>query len=155
MAVRHGCTLRCCCGADTKCTSRLVIRPPTWYDNCAWLCVRVQWAVCGLTWCRLLVFHVYAGRVQKVHCGREPDYTFPTGLTAPTMDTDPPLTTDYVWVSSGVKVVGAILAANKPHPADPSVYPSDHVAVLADIAIPARCRASHCSGETVSGRIDT
>ena len=99
------------------------------------------------------MFHVR--RVQKVHCGREPDHTFPTGLTAPTMDTDPPLTTDYVWVSSGVKVVGAILAANKPHPADPSVYPSDHVAVLADIAIPARCRASHCSGETVSGRIDT
>lgn len=56
---------------------------------------------------------------------------------------------------SGVKVVGATLAANKPNPADTvytSVYPSEHVAVLADIAIPARCRASHGRGETVGGR---
>lgn len=71
---------------------------------------------------------------QEVH-GGEPDHTFPTGLQAPTMDTDPPVTTDYVWVSSGVRVVSAALEANKSLATDATLFPSDHMAVVADLVI--------------------
>ena len=51
------------------------------------------------------------------------------------MDTDPPLTTVYVWVDDGVTVTECHLAANTPSPADATVYPSDHMAVVATIAL--------------------
>ena len=41
-----------------------------------------------------------------MHCnGKEPAQTFPTGLQAEFMDTDPALTTDYIWVKGQCKIV--------------------------------------------------
>ena len=52
------------------------------------------------------------------------------------MDTDPALTTDYVWVSQGVRVAAAALQANQATTADTTLYPSDHMAIVADLLIP-------------------
>jgi hypothetical protein len=38
----------------------------------------------------------YISTYKKVH-GKEPAKTFPTGLKAPFMDTDPEGTFDYIW----------------------------------------------------------
>jgi len=78
--------------------------------------------------------------------GCEPERTFPSGLQAPTMDTDPPLTLDYIWIkvnnnnsSSGshatasFEVTKCWLAANTPLATDPTIYPSDHIAVVANV----------------------
>lgn len=80
----------------------------------------------------------------SVH-GNEPAFTFPTGLKADSMDTDPPLTTDYVWLLTPERVSresGCILSAasvellGMQHVAgDATMYPSDHFGVLADLVL--------------------
>ena len=40
----------------------------------------------------------------KVH-GKEPDSTFPTGLTGPYMDTDPGGTLDYIWLRGNIEPI--------------------------------------------------
>jgi endonuclease/exonuclease/phosphatase family metal-dependent hydrolase len=72
---------------------------------------------------------------HKASHGSEPERTFPTGLQAPTMDRDPPLTTDYVWLFGSVNVNRCWLEANTAAPHDATLYPSDHVAVVADVTI--------------------
>lgn len=68
--------------------------------------------------------------------GAEPATTWPSGLQAPAMDTDgDPGCLDYVWVRGAVRVVSARLAFDRPHPEDPSLYPSDHLGVSAHLEI--------------------
>ena len=68
--------------------------------------------------------------------GREPDITWPSGLQAPAMDTDgPPGCLDYIWARGAVRVIDARLAFDRPHPDDPTLYPSDHVGLLAHLEI--------------------
>lgn len=68
--------------------------------------------------------------------GAEPDVTWPSGIQAPTMDTDgDPNCLDYIWLSGRVRAVSARLAANEPPPNDPTIYPSDHFAIVAQVEL--------------------
>ena len=70
--------------------------------------------------------------------GADPAVTWPSGLQAPAMDTDgEPGCLDYVWVRGAVRVVEARLAFDRPHPEDPTLYPSDHLGISALLEIDA------------------
>lgn len=68
--------------------------------------------------------------------GREPEVTWPSGIQAPTMDTEgEPNCLDYLWLKGACQAEAAWLGANR-HPAeDATIYPSDHFAVVARVAI--------------------
>jgi endonuclease/exonuclease/phosphatase family metal-dependent hydrolase len=68
--------------------------------------------------------------------GAEPPVTWPSGLQAPAMDTDgEPDCLDYIWVRGAVRVGDARLVFDRPHPDDPTLYPSDHFGVAAHLEI--------------------
>jgi endonuclease/exonuclease/phosphatase family metal-dependent hydrolase len=68
--------------------------------------------------------------------GAEPGVTWPSGLQAPAMDTDgDPACLDYIWVRGAVRVVDARLVFDRPHPEDPTLYPSDHLGIGAHLEI--------------------
>jgi endonuclease/exonuclease/phosphatase family metal-dependent hydrolase len=68
--------------------------------------------------------------------GNEPSVTWPSGLQAPAMDTDGnPQCLDYIWVRGDVRVLVSRLAFDRPHPEDPTLYPSDHVGITAELEI--------------------
>jgi endonuclease/exonuclease/phosphatase family metal-dependent hydrolase len=68
--------------------------------------------------------------------GVEPAVTWPSGLQAPAMDTDgEPDCLDYIWLRGAVRAVDARLVFDRPHPDDPSLYPSDHFGVAAHVEI--------------------
>jgi endonuclease/exonuclease/phosphatase family metal-dependent hydrolase len=68
--------------------------------------------------------------------GAEPDVTWPSGLQAPAMDTDGrPRCLDYIWLRGAIRVVDARLVFDRPHPEDPTLYPSDHFGVAAHVEI--------------------
>lgn len=68
--------------------------------------------------------------------GAEPAVTWPSGLQAPAMDTDgDPDCLDYIWVRGAVRVVDARLVFDRPHPEDPTLYPSDHLGIGAHLEI--------------------
>jgi endonuclease/exonuclease/phosphatase family metal-dependent hydrolase len=68
--------------------------------------------------------------------GTEPAVTWPSGLQAPAMDTDgDPECLDYIWVRGAVRVGSARLAFDRPDPDDPTIYPSDHFGISAQLEI--------------------
>ena len=68
--------------------------------------------------------------------GAEPAVTWPSGLQAPAMDTDgDPDCLDYIWLRGAVRVVDARLAFDRPHPEDPTLYPSDHLGIGAHVEV--------------------
>ena len=68
--------------------------------------------------------------------GAEPEVTWPSGLQAPAMDTDgDPGCLDYIWVRGAVGVASARLAFDRPHPDDPTLYPSDHLGLSAHLEV--------------------
>lgn len=68
--------------------------------------------------------------------GAEPAVTWPSGLQAPGMDTDgDPGCLDYIWVRGAARVTSARLAWDRPAVGDPTLYPSDHLGIVAEIAI--------------------
>jgi endonuclease/exonuclease/phosphatase family metal-dependent hydrolase len=68
--------------------------------------------------------------------GREPAVTWPSGLQAPAMDTDgAPACLDYIWVRGDVRVSAARLVFDRPHPEDPTLYPSDHLGINATLEL--------------------
>lgn len=68
--------------------------------------------------------------------GHEPSVTWPSGLQAPAMDTDgSPECLDYIWVRGDVRVLAARLSFDRPDPEDPTLYPSDHVGISAELEI--------------------
>lgn len=72
--------------------------------------------------------------------GREPLATFPTALITPfVLDEDAPdmyaACLDYIFVSSAVRVTAVTLFCHRPAPDDPTLYPSDHIGLLATIEI--------------------
>ena len=68
--------------------------------------------------------------------GAEPAVTWPSGLQAPAMDTDgEPGCLDYVWVRGEVHVAAARLVFDRPDPADPTLYPSDHLGIAVHLEI--------------------
>jgi beta-glucosidase len=42
---------------------------------------------------------------------------------------------DYIWVSETIKVIGSQVCFNRPSPQDPSLWPSDHAGVWADLSL--------------------
>jgi endonuclease/exonuclease/phosphatase family metal-dependent hydrolase len=68
--------------------------------------------------------------------GAEPSVTWPSGLQAPAMDTDgDPGCLDYVWIRGAVRVTEARLVFDRPHPEDPTLYPSDHLGISARLQV--------------------
>ena len=68
--------------------------------------------------------------------GAEPAVTWPSGLQAPAMDTDgDPSCFDYIWVRGAVRVEAARLVFDRPHPDDPTLYPSDHLGISAHLVV--------------------
>ncbi|MFL5674717.1 MAG: endonuclease/exonuclease/phosphatase family protein [Chloroflexota bacterium] len=68
--------------------------------------------------------------------GEDPAVTWPSGLQAEAMDTDgPPGCLDYIWVRGVARVESARLAFDRPGPDDPTIYPSDHLGITAQLTI--------------------
>ncbi len=68
--------------------------------------------------------------------GEEPAVTWPSGIQAPTMDTDgDPNCLDYLWLGGSARARTARLVFNTPATADPTLYASDHFGILAEIDI--------------------
>jgi endonuclease/exonuclease/phosphatase family metal-dependent hydrolase len=68
--------------------------------------------------------------------GAEPAVTWPSGLQAPAMDTDgDPGCLDYIWLRGAVRAELARLAWDRPAVGDPTLYPSDHVGLVAEVVI--------------------
>ncbi len=66
--------------------------------------------------------------------GDDPPVTWPSGLQAPAMDTDgEPGCLDYIWVRGAVRVTAARLAFDRPAVDDPTLYPSDHLGIAAEL----------------------
>ena len=66
--------------------------------------------------------------------GIEPAVTWPSGLQAPAMDTDGEASClDYIWLRGAARSVHARLWADRPAADDPTLYPSDHVGVVATV----------------------
>ena len=64
--------------------------------------------------------------------GREPEKTWPTPVN--TYDPSPPGCLDYIFVA-GAQVLDAGLAFDTPHALDASLFPSDHLGVMAKLAV--------------------
>ncbi len=68
--------------------------------------------------------------------GEDPAVTWPSGLQAPAMDTDgDPGCLDYVWVRGSVRVASARLVFDRAAIDDPTLYPSDHIGISAELEI--------------------
>jgi endonuclease/exonuclease/phosphatase family metal-dependent hydrolase len=68
--------------------------------------------------------------------GAEPDVTWPSGIEAPTMDTEgDPNCLDYIWLSGDVTALAAHVAANDHAAGDSTLYPSDHFAIVARVEL--------------------
>ena len=68
--------------------------------------------------------------------GAEPPVTWPSGIQAETMDTDgDPNCLDYIWMAGQANAISARLAANDPPADDPTIYPSDHFAIVAEVEL--------------------
>ena len=68
--------------------------------------------------------------------GAEPDVTWPSGLQAPAMDTEgDPRCIDYIFVRGDVTVRAARLVFDRPAVDDPTLFPSDHRGVLAELEL--------------------
>jgi endonuclease/exonuclease/phosphatase family metal-dependent hydrolase len=68
--------------------------------------------------------------------GSEPAVTWPSGLTAPGMDTDgEPECLDYIWLRGTARATSARLVFDRPDPEDATIYPSDHFGIAAQLEI--------------------
>lgn len=68
--------------------------------------------------------------------GGEPPVTWPSGIQAPTMDTEgDPNCLDYIWLSGAARALSARVAANEHAPGDATLYPSDHFAIVARVEL--------------------
>ena len=68
--------------------------------------------------------------------GREPAVTWPSGLQAPAMDTNgDPGCLDYIWLHGAARAASARLAWDRPAVGDPTLYPSDHVGIVAEVEV--------------------
>lgn len=42
---------------------------------------------------------------------------------------------DYIWVTEAIKVIGSQVCLDRPSPEDPTLWPSDHAGVWADLSL--------------------
>ena len=62
--------------------------------------------------------------------------TFPSGLVASTIAPGPPaVCIDYIWLRGRGQVISSSLAFDRPSADDPTLYPSDHLGIVADIEL--------------------
>jgi len=68
--------------------------------------------------------------------GAEPAVTWPSGVVAAGMDTEGPAEClDYIWLRGAVTAEACRLAFDRPSVSDPTIYPSDHVGLLATVRV--------------------
>ena len=68
--------------------------------------------------------------------GADPAVTWPSGLQAPAMDTDgSPECLDYIWIRGDIRAASARLAFDRPAADDPTLYPSDHLGISAELEV--------------------
>lgn len=68
--------------------------------------------------------------------GAEPAVTWPSGLDAPMKDTDgDPACLDYIWLAGAVRARDVRLAWDRPAVGDATLFPSDHVGIVADVEV--------------------
>ncbi len=68
--------------------------------------------------------------------GKDPAVTWPSGLIAPAMDTNgDPDCLDYLWVRGAARVEDARLVFDRPAVGDPTLFPSDHVGIAANVVV--------------------
>jgi endonuclease/exonuclease/phosphatase family metal-dependent hydrolase len=68
--------------------------------------------------------------------GGDPDVTWPSGLQAPAMDTEgPPGCLDYIWIRGAIRVTASRLVFDRPAVGDPTLYPSDHIGIVAELEL--------------------
>jgi endonuclease/exonuclease/phosphatase family metal-dependent hydrolase len=85
----------------------------------------------------------YAGMIaagfrsaHRAATGAEPDVTWPSGIQAPGMDTDgEPGCLDYIWVAGPITVESCRVTFDRPAASDPTLYPSDHFGLAAQLRI--------------------
>ena len=73
----------------------------------------------------------FASAYEKVH-GQEPEKTWPTPVN--TWDPSPPGCVDYIFVA-GARILDAAVAFDIPHPSDDTLFPSDHLGVMARLDV--------------------
>jgi len=70
--------------------------------------------------------------------GAEPAVTWPSGIQAPGMDVDgEPGCLDYIWLRGPLRATACRLAFDRPAADDPTLYPSDHLGLVATIELEA------------------
>jgi endonuclease/exonuclease/phosphatase family metal-dependent hydrolase len=68
--------------------------------------------------------------------GREPAVTWPSGIQAPSMDTDgEPGCLDYIWIRGPISVQACRVVFDRPAVGDATLYPSDHFGLVASITV--------------------
>lgn len=68
--------------------------------------------------------------------GIEPTVTWPSGIQAPGMDTDgDPGCLDYIWLRGPLRATASRLVFDRPAVEDPTLFPSDHLGLLARVAV--------------------
>ncbi len=68
--------------------------------------------------------------------GAEPEVTWPSGIQAPGMDSDgDPGCLDYVWIRGPLRAVSARVVFDRPAVGDPTLYPSDHFGLSAQLEV--------------------
>jgi endonuclease/exonuclease/phosphatase family metal-dependent hydrolase len=66
--------------------------------------------------------------------GVEPAVTWPSGIQAPGIDTDgDPGCLDYIWLQGPLRAATCRLAFDRPAAGDPTLYPSDHLGLVARV----------------------
>ena len=69
---------------------------------------------------------------EEIH-GEEPEWTFGTGLQSEFADPDPAEPFDYIFFKGdSLELTHADVAANKCVPGDPTLFASDHIAIVGD-----------------------
>ena len=77
----------------------------------------------------------YTSVFAATHDGQEPASTFPTAIQAPTKDLDPAATLDYIYIKGCARPVASRLFGDRPAEHDETLYPSDHLGIVADLVI--------------------
>ena len=66
--------------------------------------------------------------------GAEPAVTWPSGIQAPGVDTEGPAEClDYIWLRGAATAEACRLAFDRPAAGDPTLYPSDHLGLVATV----------------------
>ncbi|HLE79037.1 MAG TPA: endonuclease/exonuclease/phosphatase family protein [Candidatus Limnocylindrales bacterium] len=68
--------------------------------------------------------------------GTEPPVTWPSGIQAPGMDSDgDPGCLDYIWLRGPLHAAACRLVFDRPAVDDPTLYPSDHIGLVARVEV--------------------